>query len=238
MLLTALSIATIPRARASCTNASFKGVYGILSAGLTNSGEPKTSIGQFTTDGDGNLMGWSTQSTDGAFTTFSFTGSYSVAKNCTGTVTLSNGYTANLVLDNGNKGAYMIQTNSGYTQSSIAVAEGTATCTDAGVKHTFAVNANGNVLGIGEVVYVGQLTLNGSGNITGTLSTSLNGAITSNEPITTGTYSIDSNCIGTASITLENSTMMNFDLIVVDGGKELMALESDSGTVVSGLAQE
>ena len=247
MLFTILAITTVPTAHAACTNASLTGVYGIVFNGLNGQGQPTTGVFQFTSNGAGTLTaGTAYQSTDGTITPppgVSFTGTYMVVKNCTGTATITpidppGGY--NFVLDNGNKGSYWFNTDSGKTRGGYAVAQGLATCTDLGVKHTYAIEATGIIVCTGNVVYVGQLVLNGTGGITAgsTLSTSVNGAITSDEPITSGTYSINSNCIGTASITLKNSTTMNFDLIVVDGGKELMVMESDSGTVVSGLAQE
>jgi len=239
-LFVGLMVATVPAVHA-CTNASLKGVYGIVFNGLNGQGQPTTGLFQITSDGAGNLTGSANQSTNGTIVeNAAFTGTYTVAKGCTGTASISfdqpGGY--NFVLDNGNKDSYWFNTDSGKTRAGYAVEQGSATCTNLGVKHTYALEAAGIVVGTGDVVYVGQLALNGTGGITGTLSTSLNGTITSDESAT-GTYSISSNCTGTASITPQGSTTaINFVVIVADDGKELMVMESDNGTVVSGLAQD
>jgi hypothetical protein len=65
----------------------------------------------------------------------------------------------------------------------------------------------------------------------------VNGAITSDESIT-GTYSISSNCTGTISVTGSTTGTADFVLVLVDGGKELLYMQNESGTVVSGMAQE
>jgi hypothetical protein len=78
----------------------------------------------------------------------------------------------------------------------------------------------------------GQLVLNGTGNITGTATFSLNGKITSGVPVT-GAYQVNSDCTGTATITPSGMPTMNFNAVVVNAGKELMLLETDNNTIVS-----
>lgn len=239
MLLQVAALGCVPVANAGCTTSTLKGVYGIVFNGLNGQGQPTTSVVQITSDGAGKLTGSDTQSTDGTISTSNFTGTYSVAKNCTGSLAITfdepGGY--NFVFDNGNKGLYLFNTDDGKTRAGYAAAQGAATCTDAGVKHTYAFEATGLLVGTGDVVYVGQAVLNGTGQLTGTLSTSVDGTITSDESIT-GTYSISSNCTGTVTLTGSTTGTADFALVVVDGGKQLMFVQSDSGTVVSGLAQE
>ncbi len=87
--------------------------------------------------------------------TFSTTGTYSIAKNCTGTGTLTNqdeqSENSNIFLNNGNKAAYLIQTDPNHTVTSVAYAQGTATCTDLGVKHTYSFQATGIFLSVGQL---------------------------------------------------------------------------------------
>ena len=67
------------------------------------------AVGQFTADGKGNITsGTQTVSQGGLIETGTFTGTYSLAKNCTGSVTLNvsgvGTVTANIVVDDANKG--------------------------------------------------------------------------------------------------------------------------------------
>src|SRR5215471_5794533 len=103
---------------AACTNASVTGVWGF---------QLGTSVGQFTADGTGNITaGSATINQNGTILTVTFTGTYSIAANCTGKLTLNitggGTETANFVLDSGNKGAQIILT----TANSVAEGPGVA----------------------------------------------------------------------------------------------------------------
>ena len=234
------SLITLP-AYGACSNASVKGAFGVLSSGLNGSGLPASSVDQVTLDGAGNLSGFSTKSIDGSIITFTFTGTYTVAANCTGTATFNNQDGSikhdNIFIYNGNRSAYLIQTDAGHVESSVASVEGTATCTNLGVKGSFALEATGQDPGTGQIAAGGRLTLNGTGGITGTMTRSINGAITSSAP-TSGTYTINSNCSGTATVTPRGLPAVDLSLLVVNGGKEILFLQTDTGTVVGGTMQQ
>jgi hypothetical protein len=53
----------------------------------------------------------------------------------------------------------------------------------------------------------------------------------------TGTYTEASDCSGTLKITPKGSSALNFNSVFVNGGKELLLIEIDSGTVIGGTAQ-
>jgi len=53
----------------------------------------------------------------------------------------------------------------------------------------------------------------------------------------TGSYTVDTDCTGTATITPEGQSDLNFSFVVVDWGKEMLAIETDADTVVSGTLQ-
>src|SRR5208337_1646395 len=154
-------IANISQARAACSNAIIKGTYGILSTGLDGSLQPASSLDQITVDGNGNVSGTSTKSLDGTIVTYTVSGTYSISSNCTGTAIFNNqnGDTEhdNIFLNNANMssglyaGGFLIQTDSSHVQSSIAVAQGTATCTNLGVKHPYSFEATGLNIGTGQV---------------------------------------------------------------------------------------
>ncbi len=78
---------------------------------------PLASVGRLTFDGVGNMWGKSTDSFGGEVTRYTATGTYTVARDCTGTLTinLSNGFVLanDIVIVDGGKEIYMIQTNPG-----------------------------------------------------------------------------------------------------------------------------
>ncbi|HUO16184.1 MAG TPA: hypothetical protein VMX38_14460 [Verrucomicrobiae bacterium] len=240
-------IANVSFARAAtCSNASIKGTYGIVSSGLNGSLQPAASVDQIMADGNGNISGTSTKSIDGTIVTYAITGTYSIAANCNGSAVFNNQdnetehdniYLNELGAGGVYNGGFLVQTDSEHVQSSIAVAQGAATCTDAGVKHPYSFEAAGLTTSSGQVATGGRLILNGSGSITGTETISLNGTIHSAVTVT-GTYTINSDCTGTASITPKGLSTSNFSLVVVNGGKEIMAVETDADTVITGTFQE
>ena len=56
------------------------------------------------------------------------------------------------------------------------------------------------------------------------------------EPVT-GSYKVDRDCRGTATTTPKGHSEMHFSLVVVACGKEMLAIETDADTVVSGTLQ-
>jgi hypothetical protein len=243
VVMFAALLAAVPRdsAATTCTNASLKGVYGVISSGLDGSLQPATGINLVTLDGAGNVTGSATKSLDGSIVTFTFTGTYQLNKNCTGSATWTNQDDDvehdNIVLNNGNKGGFLIQTDANHVQSSVAVEQGKVTCTNLGVKHTYSADLTGTVISVGQVALGGQFVLNGKGAVTGTATLSLNGAITNDVPVT-GTYQINSDCTGTAEITPQGLSAINLAVAVVNAGKEMIAVETDNNTIVSGTLQE
>jgi hypothetical protein len=225
---------------AACTNATIKGVYGMVGSGLNGSGQPAANLTQVAADGNGNLTGTSTKSIDGTIVTFTTTGTYQLAKNCRGTATLTNqdnqNETSNFYMNSSNKGAFLVQTDANHTVSSVAFTQGTATCSNLGVKHTYSMQATGLFLADGQIAAAGQLIFNGSGSLTGTLTSSVNGSVSS-LPVT-GTYQINSNCTGTATFTPQGQSAINLSVVIVNSAKEMMFIETDANTVVSGTLLE
>jgi hypothetical protein len=198
-------------------------------------------VGQMMADGRGNLSGSWTMSLNGTISTGNFTGSYSIAKDCTGSITLldEDFPTAdyNVILDDGHRGFQILQTDSGTAQPGFGFAQGMVTCGLIGKKQTFATNLLGTLTSGSEVEAVlGQVTLDGKGNISGTETLSVGGAI-STVPVT-GTYTQNADCTGAAHITPTGSPTSNFNTVAVNDGKELLLIETDNNTVVAGTAQQ
>jgi hypothetical protein len=234
----AILVAATP-ASAVCSNASLKGVFGYYHGHNTYAGN--YVVGQFTADGKGDLTGSWTWSYYGTIYIGTFTGTYSIAKNCTGSLNFSNeeGSPENfaIVLDNAHKGFQMIVSDDGSTQPGVGVELGTATCGLTGKTQTFATNLAGIIVSSDEPeAVIGQIVLDGKGHISGTETFSLNNNISTVS--VTGTYTQNSDCIGTAQITPVGSAATNFYTVAVNGGKELLLLETDNNSFLTGNAQE
>ena len=230
-LVFSIMIAVGP-ASATCSKATLSRVWGY---------QVGASVGHFTADGKGNITsGSQTVSQNGVITTQTFTGTYSLSKKCTGSIkvkiTGGGSATLNFIVDNSNKGLQMIDTIPGVVAGGFGVSQGTVTCGLTGKKATFAANLFGKITSIGPIAYVAQVILDGNGNVSGSGTFDVNGTIAS-APIK-GTYTENSDCTGTAQITPKGASLLNFNFVVVNSGKEILLIETDANTVVVGSMQQ
>jgi hypothetical protein len=220
---------------ATCSNASLRGTYGFLHDGTDSNGTPFTAaVTQITFDSTtGTFTGETTASHDGVIATGSLTGTYVVASNCTGTGTPTGATPFSIVV-----------TSTGFLAlhlfaEGFAVKQGSPTCTNAGVEGRFGFETTGVFLATGAVAFIGELKLtvnpSGEGVISGHVASSEDGTfLTIAEEPVTGSYRVAPDCRGSATITPKGLSEMHFKLVVVDGGKEMLAIETDADTVVSG----
>jgi hypothetical protein len=108
-------------------------------------------------------------------------------------------------------------------------------CTNASLQGGYGflitgVNSSGTLVAI-----IGQITSDGNGNLTGSETISNNGGISSHIPVA-GSYSIKTNCTGTAMITPSGLSTSRYSLSVVSTGKQIEMVDSDNGTTESGYA--
>ncbi len=222
---------------AACSNASLSGTYGFLHDGTDSDGTPATAaVSQITFDSaTGTFTGETTASHDGVIATESLTGIYTVASNCTGTGTPTGGSPFSIVV-----------TSTGFLavhpfSEGFAVKQGSPTCTNAAVMGSFGFETTGVFLAgapaTGWVAFIGELKLtvnpSGEGVISGHVAGSEGGTALTFAPVT-GSYTVDKDCRGRATISPKGRSEMHFSLVVVDGGKEMLAVETDADTVVSG----
>jgi hypothetical protein len=64
----------------------------------------------------------------------------------------------------------------------------------------------------------------------------MNGTVTT--LAVTGTYTENSNCLGTWRITPKGGTASNFNTIRVNSGSELLLIQTDNNTITAGRAQQ
>jgi hypothetical protein len=234
---------------ATCSNASLSGTYGFLHSGVTRDGSPAVAVTQLTFDPTtGTYTGEDLENIGGVLVPSTLTATYAVAPNCTATarVTLVSGGQSE------NVNAAFVVTSTGFlflflrpgaTSSGFGVQQGSATCTNAGVEGSFGFETTGLFLAgapvTGPVAFIGELKFtvddSGAGVISGHLAGSEDGTILkfAAEPVT-GAYTINPDCRGRATITPEGLPTMHFSFVVANGGEELLTIETDSDTAVSG----
>jgi hypothetical protein len=212
-------------------------------------GAPAVAVTQLTFDpAKGTYTGEDLENIDGVMVLSSLTATYSVAKDCTVTaqVTLTtSGQSENVNVSFvvTSTGFLFLFQKPGAISSGFAVKQGSPTCTNNGVEGSFGFETTGIFLAgapaTGPVAFIGELKLtvdpSGAGVISGHIAGSEDGTILTfaGEPVT-GSYKVDRDCRGTASITPQGQPEMHFSFVVVDDGKEMLAVETDADTVVNG----
>jgi len=237
ILAAAVILSSVAEAK-TCSTLTVSGTYGFLVTGTNASALSAASLGQVTaTPGSpGTLAGTLTASAGGVITTFAVKGNYQIAANCTGSATLfGHGTTTHYRLVAAANGAQVeiVNSDAGEIQSGYALAQGSATCTDAGVQGAFAFRNTGSVVGVGDIAFDGNLTFNGAGGAGGTEWGSEVGTIVSGVPLA-GSYKINSDCTGTGRLTPMGGAATHFNFVVVNSGATVLAIETDTNTVVTG----
>jgi len=240
-LVVATALAFGLSAWGQCSNANVTGKYGFASGGLDKNGNPIRVLGYFKANGKGKFTGTETGSDNGSVViNVPITGTYSVNSDCTGsgTTTPKGGKASHfsLVVVSGGKNLQFLITDSPNVQAGTAQAQGKATCTVAGIKGNFGLEASGVFIGVGAVAFDGLFTLDGKGNVSGTESGSIAGSIFTGQSVS-GTYTVAENCTGTMTVTVLGQTEHS-SFVVTNDGKSLLIVETDTSTVVSGFGQQ
>ena len=238
-LITTIGFSAV--AAAACSNSSISGIYGFSTSGTNSDGLPEAVVGQFTaTPGttSGSLSGMETASVNGTTGVVSFSGTYQVSGNCTGQVTVKVSGAKKLghlrlVIVSGGAEIDFVDTDPGQTSLGYALAQGNATCTDLGVKANYGFQDTGLVVGSGPIALTGRLTLDGNGGAKGSQSGTQAGAVVTNVPLS-GSYSVNSDCTGSATLTPQGGVATNFNFVLVNGGKTVLAIDTDATTVITG----
>lgn len=221
---------------ATCSNASLSGTYGFLHDSTDSTGVPvSAAVSQITFDpNSGTFSGETTTSRDGVIGSQPLTGTYAVASNCTGTGVPAAGSPFSIMITS--RGFLALH----LFAEGFAVKQGPPTCTTAAIKGSFGFETSGVFLAgapaTGAVAFIGELNLTlsptGEGLISGNVASSEGG--TFSEETVTGSYRIGRDCTGTATITPNGLSEMHFTFVVVDHGKEMLVIQTDANTIVSG----
>jgi hypothetical protein len=227
-------------AGATCSNASLSGAYGFQHDGTGSNGAPATAaVSQITFDSTtGTFVVETTASHGGVIVTEHVLGTYTIASNCIGTG-----------IPGGLSPFSIVVTSTGFLalhpfSEGFAVKQGPTSCANAGVKGRFGFETTGlffaSTTAPEWVAFIGELKLtvnpSGEGVISGHIA-GAEGSTTLPEESVTGSYTVDPDCRGRATIKPEGLSEMRFRFVVVDGGNQMLVIETDPNTVVSGTLQ-
>jgi len=117
----------------------------------------------------------------------------------------------------------------------------TQACTNATLLGTYGYLLTGNLIesqSLAPYADVGSWTADGKGNLSGTGAESFAGTIEQGTSLT-GTYNINTDCTGSASITYGNGIgAFHFNLTVLNNGQDIRIIQNDSGSIISGAARQ
>jgi hypothetical protein len=115
------------------------------------------------------------------------------------------------------------------------LADAKPACTAEAIAGSYGYTVTGTNVGLGPGAAVGLVALNGSGGLTASDTLSFNGTII--RRTITGSYSVNANCTGAATFTDNNAQTTHLDFVVVADRQEVHFVETDPGTVFTGLAR-
>jgi len=110
-------------------------------------------------------------------------------------------------------------------------------CSDATIAGRYGFSISGKNLGLGGIDFIllGQFTTDGAGTLTGKGTQNVEGEI--NRLPFTGEYHVNNDCSGVVTITFSSGIAANLDFVIVNGGKEVLLIASDPGTLETGTAK-
>jgi hypothetical protein len=108
-------------------------------------------------------------------------------------------------------------------------------CSLRGVAGSYGYTTNGTIPTLGGVAAVGRISLEEDGNMTGTQTSSFNGAIV--QETLSGTYTVNAHCTGTATVNVYHSGVLarttSLDVVWDNHQRELRAIFLTAGTVLT-----
>lgn len=236
-----------PKALAAegCGVGSLHGAYGyafqgqVIPPGTT---EFDTAIaGRIAFDGRAGLAGYEWDSTNGFQETLTFTGSYSIQPDCTGTAALvnSNGRTDHITLGliEGGQEFNFTVTDPGVVITGQPSRLGISRCTDRSLSGNFNATASGSDFtpaGVenGDDSLFFSIHFDGHGHESGSATLNINGF--SFPDTFTGTYHVNPDCTGSATNTFASSGSDAVNFVIVEQGNEVKFFNAQPGIVFSG----
>ena len=230
VLLAAPLLAQTQIGGGTCSSSSLNGTYALSLTGrqvaAAGTSGPATFVSVLQANGSANFDGLSTvtmtltQDTNQAVATpVTWSGTYSVQANCVALATITSGGSAtlNVMVYSGGKFFALTGNDATYSYSGNGNNLPTTACTNGTLTGVYTFNANGFALSSSSIAGAsngaGLLQFDGQGSLTVNVTVVAPGA-TSTALALTGSYTIASNCVGTASLSDSNfhSYVMAFSI--------------------------
>jgi len=236
LLGAAFLLAPPARAEGKCNLETIKGGYGFLNKGLAF-GINFAGVGAMTLDGTGNLSGHGFTSFGGAISNDTFTGSYTVNADCTGTLSVTFPtmftVTSSMAISDNGKEVFLIFTVPGEVGTGTMKPLAFGKCGKQSLNGGYAATFNGLVASF-PYAAVGVFTFDGNGSASGGDHSSFNGA--QGEETFTGEYEVNADCTGTLTALFQPGDLTGtVGFAIVDNGKEVWLVETDPMTILSGV---
>jgi len=233
----------------SCSASNLSGAYTLSLSGraISSAGSFAGSfqgVGTITFDGVSNVTLTGTVNTNLATgKTFTYSGTYTLPSNCLGTITLTTGSTATFSLVVWSSGQRYLLAGSDATY--IYTANGTnikpAACATSTLSGPYSFDASGFTVSgtaqTGSADESGVLQFDGQGNVTASYTQTAGGTAAASLS-STGTYSLGSNCLGSATL-MDSNGRSNALTFAVNGlyGGTLVLIDANSQFVRDGSAE-
>jgi hypothetical protein len=225
------------------SNASLQGNFVLSESGLNLQSQANyAGVSVLNLDGSGNVAG-TAYLVAGAYSAAgnAVTGTYSVGSNGWGTVSLAttdaygNTSLANYSILLASKGIMITRTDNGMFSEAALATQARANFSNANANGSFVLQERGFSAN-GPCGLMGQLTLDGFGNVTGTASFQSLGM--SFSTLVSGTYAINPDGSGNLNLSLSvtqpdgsiSSTNLTYSLLMIDSSGKAMGISADPGT--------
>jgi uncharacterized protein (TIGR03437 family) len=230
---------------AGCDASAFSGPYTYAVRGwlaVDGTYVPYADAGRFLPNGSGSFTGKSTYSAGGVVERRTLSGTYSLNSGCTGTAnvtdSLGNAGTVAMTVVNNGQQVLFVYTTAGSVVAGTAY-RGQFSCSNSSVSgpYQYSVSGFGVTPGvIAPVAYAGSFTANGSGSLQGADAISENGVV--NSRTISSNYTVNSDCSGSEVVTDSLGNTEAVDFFVTDQGGQGAFIQTNSGLVISGQAQQ
>jgi hypothetical protein len=191
-------------------------------------------------DGSGNITGYSSESMGGQWLQGNVTGTYLVNNDCTFSIALTDA-SANtenfggVLVGSQARSGIILQTDAGSGVSG-TLKSVRGSCLTSDLQGTFGLQYAGTAIGTPNNPYssIGVVSLDGQGNLTASESRFSSGSTSLVQSI--GTMTVNPDCSFTMALSSISGTgaAVNFFGIASSDNKQLLIVESDAGTAVSG----
>lgn len=215
------------------SNASVSGPFAFTIAGADVLNGPFAAGGVLTSNGSGSVTSGVEDFNDAGTisTNVALTGSYSVAPNGRGTLTINTGAGAfNFVIYPSSGGVLALETDVRFVTTGTALQQQNAAFSAGSLSGAYGLNFTG-VTPSGELDSIAQFTADGASKISGIIDLNNTGGITFGQPLS-GTFAVGGN--GRTTLTLQTPLGTQNMVVYLVNGNRALFVELDSSLVAAG----